>query len=155
MELSPATTSVYLRHAFTQMLAVADRLGDARLNERPLGPRTNAVGALIVHCCAVTEFWIGHVALGRPSTRDRSSEFSASTTLDEVHRLVDRTIAQALTDIEVLEAGGGRDEGGRQFLPGADTSDAAVVLHVVEELYQHLGHMELAADALSRERAQS
>ena len=29
-----------------------------------------------------------------------------------------------------------------------DTSDASVVIHVLEEAFQHLGHMELAADAL-------
>jgi hypothetical protein len=28
-------------------------------------------------------------------------------------------------------------------------SDGAIVFHVLEELYQHLGHMELAADALT------
>lgn len=33
--------------------------------------------------------------------------------------------------------------------PGTDTSDASVVLHVVEELFQHLGHAELAAEALA------
>ncbi len=43
----------------------------------------------------------------------------------------------------------GTDEGGRVFLPESDTSDASVVIHVIEELYQHLGHMELAADALA------
>ena len=41
------------------------------------------------------------------------------------------------------------DRTGRQFLEGGDESDGAIVLHVLEELYQHLGHMELAADALA------
>ena len=30
-----------------------------------------------------------------------------------------------------------------------EASDGAIVLHVLEELYQHLGHMELAADAFA------
>ena len=38
----------------------------------------------------------------------------------------------------------------RAFLPGGDRSDAALVLHVFEELFQHLGHMEVTADALGR-----
>ena len=54
---------------------------------------------------------------------------------------------QAAEDLARLGAGEGIDQGGRQFLLDADMSDASVVLHVVEELYQHLGHMELAADA--------
>jgi hypothetical protein len=130
------------------MLEVADRLGEPLINERPLGPRTNAVASLIIHCCAVSEFWLGHVALGSPSDRDRESEFSRSATLAELHELVDGTASRAVDQIGRLEAGEGSDAGGRQFLLGGDTSDASVVLHVIEELYQHLGHMELAADAL-------
>lgn len=130
------------------MLAVADRLGEPLINERPLGPRTNAVAALIIHSCGVTEFWLGHVALGQPSTRDRASEFSRTATLAQLHALVDDTATQAVAHLARLEAGDGRDDGGRQFLLGGDTADASVVLHVLEELYQHLGHIELAADAL-------
>lgn len=152
MELTVATAEVYLRHAFGQVLAVADRLGDERVNQRPLGPHTNAVAALVVHCCAVSEFWLGHVALGRPSDRRRRSEFSRQATVEELHRLVATTIERAVADLAELDAGGGRDDDDlRQFLPGGDASDTSVVLHVIEELFQHLGHMELAADALLRE----
>lgn len=37
---------------------------------------------------------------------------------------------------------------GNQFGLAGGTSDTSIVLHVLEELYQHLGHAELAADAL-------
>ena len=37
---------------------------------------------------------------------------------------------------------------GNQFVLAGGTSDTSIVLHVLEELYQHLGHAELAADAL-------
>ncbi|MBN2623767.1 MAG: DinB family protein [Acidimicrobiales bacterium] len=148
MQLSPATAEAYVRHAFAQMLQVADRLGEPLINRRPHGPHTNAVAALVVHCCAVAEFWLGHVALGHPSDRDRDSEFSRTATLADLHVLVDHTIERVVEHLGRLEAGDGTDEGGRQFLLDGDTSDASVVLHVVEELYQHLGHMELTADAL-------
>lgn len=149
MDLTTTTALTYLRHAFDQLLAVADRLGEPAINTRPLGPDTNAVAALIVHCCGVTEFWLGHVALGEPSQRDRHAEFARTATLAELHALVEGTVDRAAHLLARLEAGEGTDEGGRQFLPGADTSDAAVVLHVLEELFQHLGHAELAADALA------
>jgi hypothetical protein len=32
----------------------------------------------------------------------------------------------------------------------APGDDASLVVHVIEELFQHLGHCELAADALLR-----
>lgn len=149
MELSPATAEVYVRLAFSQQLQVADRVGDERVNVRPLGPDTNAVAALIMHCCEVAEFWLGHVALGRPSVRNRDDEFSRTATLAELHELVDGAVQRTIADIARLDAGEGRDEGGRQFLEAGDGSDAAVVLHVLEELFQHLGHMELAADAFA------
>jgi uncharacterized damage-inducible protein DinB len=131
------------------MLEVAERLGDDRVNKRPLGAATNAVAALIIHCCEVSEFWLGHVALGRQSRRDRNSEFSRTASVAELRTRVEDGRAQTLTDIASLEAGEGSDGGGRQFLLDGETSDAAVVLHVLEEFYQHLGHMELAADALA------
>lgn len=149
MELTPTTSGVYLRRAFDQILAVADRVGEPGINERPLGPDTNAIAALVAHCCGMTEFWLGHVALGRANHRQREAEFTTTLALAEVHERVAATLAQALADVDALEAGSGIDEGGRVFLPESDATDASVVIHVIEELYQHLGHMELAADALA------
>jgi uncharacterized damage-inducible protein DinB len=150
MELERGTAELYMRHAFGQMVAVAERLGDERVNDRPNGPDTNAVAALVVHCCAVTEFWIGHVGLGRPTSRDRESEFSTTATVAELHAIVDATLAQVAEDLLAIDEGRVQpDRTGRQFLEGGDESDGAVVLHVLEELYQHLGQMELTADALA------
>jgi hypothetical protein len=172
MELQRGTAELYMRHAFGQMLDVADRLGDAQVNDRPLGtaeaaalptagagarasesdgwPQTNAVAALVIHSCAVTEFWIGHVALGRPSDRDREAEFSSTATVAELHTLVTSTLSQIREDLAAIDEGRTQaDRTGRQFLEGGDGTDGAIVLHVLEELYQHLGHMELAADALA------
>ncbi|HEX3669800.1 MAG TPA: DinB family protein, partial [Acidimicrobiia bacterium] len=121
------------------MLDVADRLGDERVNDRPFGSETNAVAALIIHSCAVTEFWIGHVALGRPTDRDRQSEFSSTATLAELRALVDETLTQVSEDLAAMDEGRTQtDRTGRQFLEGGDESDGAIVLHVLEELYQHL-----------------
>ena len=150
MELERGTAELYMRHAFGQMLDVADRVGDDRVNDRPLGPDTNAVAALIVHCCAVTEFWIGHVGLGRPTSRDREAEFSTTATVGELHAMVASTLTQVAEDLAAVDEGRVQlDRTGRHFLEGGDETDGAIVLHVVEELYQHLGHMELAADALA------
>jgi hypothetical protein len=149
VNLEPSTAERYLRHAFGQMLDVVDRLGDERVNRRPHGDGTNAVAALVIHCCGVTEFWLGHVALGRPSTRDRAAEFVATASVAELHELVARTVDTAAADLVRLEAGEGNDRnGGRAHLLDGDGSDASAVLHVLEEIYQHLGHMELTADAL-------
>ena len=156
MILRSELAGAYLDHAFAQMLAVADRLGDPLVNERPLGPSTNAVAGLVVHCCGVAEFWLGHVVLGRPSRRDRDAEFGTAATLVELHALVAGTQTQVHADLAAIDRGEGiAGHPARAHLIGcgegdAEASDASAVVHVLEELYQHLGHMELAADALLR-----
>src|SRR5436305_13820499 len=126
MELQRRTAELYMRHAFRQMLDVADRLGDERVNDRPLGSDTNAVAALVIHSCAVTEFWIGHVALGRPTDRDRESEFSSTATVAELRVLVEGTLAHLSEDLAAIDAGKTQpDRPGRQFLEGGDESDGA------------------------------
>jgi len=140
-------TSAYDR-ALDGMGAVAARLDADQLNERPHGDGTNSVAALVVHCAAVIEFWFGHVALGRPSTRDRDSEFSATATHQELEDLLAAARALIEDDLAAIQGGrGGSPSDLRLFLPG-DGGDDEVVLKVIEELFQHLGHMELAADAV-------
>lgn len=149
MELSPDTVDRYVRLAFDQMLAVADRLGDGKVNERPLGPDTNAVAAIIIHCCGVSEFWLGHVGLGRDSQRERDAEFERTASVAELRALVGATSRQIGADLAALDVGATSPHAaGRQFLTVGDESDASLVLHVIEELFQHLGHCELTADAL-------
>ena len=149
MELDAPTAASYVGHAFGQLLAAADRLGDDLVNRPPFGPGTNSVAALIVHCCGLTEWWLGHVALGEPSDRDRQAELTAQATVAQLHDEVDAVLARAGDLLARLEAGdGGPGHPARAELPGGTGTDAAVVLHVLEELYQHLGHAQLTVDAL-------
>jgi uncharacterized damage-inducible protein DinB len=149
MELTAATASRYVHLAVEQMLAVADRLGDAKVNERPISPQTNSVTGLIRHCCGVSEFWLGHVGLGRPTTRDRDAEFTTPATVAELHAMAAAALGQIDADLVALDGGASSPHAdGRAFLVADDRSDASLVLHVIEELFQHLGHCEIAADAL-------
>jgi uncharacterized damage-inducible protein DinB len=150
VQLSQETTAAYVQHALGQMLALVELLDEELLNVRPVGDGTNSVAALVVHCCAVTEFWLGHVALGRPSARDRAAEFNANATPTACRELVESALKQATLDLARLEQGKGVSSPLRADVPG-DGSDAAVALHVVEELFQHLGQMELTKDVLLRD----
>jgi uncharacterized damage-inducible protein DinB len=151
VELDVGTAETYLRLAGREMLEVVDRLGEARVNQRPPGPDTNTVAALVTHCCGVSEFWLGCVGLGRPTTRDRDAEFRAVATVGELHSAIESMLDQIGSDLRALDAGRASDTYRelRLTLEAGDESDAALVLHVIEELFQHLGQMELTADALS------
>lgn len=150
VELGAGTAAVYVRWALAQMHEVVDRLDDDTVNRRPF-PRTNSVAALVVHSAGVGEFWLGHVGLGRATTRDRDREFDATATSAELHARLDAATTSIVADLEALDRGAASptNAAGRQFLQDGDESDAALVVHVIEELYQHLGHMQLTADALA------
>ena len=139
----------YVRWAIAQMHAVVDRLEDETVNRAPF-PRTNSVAVLVVHCCGVGEFWLGHVGLGRTSARDRDSEFVATATRGELHARLDAAADGIVADARALELGEASPAyaAGRQHLQDGDETDASLIVHVLEELYQHLGHMQVTADAL-------
>jgi hypothetical protein len=152
MDPFTASAAAFVRKAFADLLAVADRVGEPGIGERPLGPDTTAIANLVAHCCGVTEFWFGHVALGRPTDRDRDAEFTSRPSLVDLHRLVDAAVARAdadLADLGTRIGGPPLENDMRGFFPEGDTSDHALVLYVLRELYQHLGHAEITADALA------
>lgn len=147
MRLDPDLATAYTDRAFDLMLGVLDRFGDDQLDVRPPGPDTMAAASLVLHCVGVSEFWLGHVALGRPSERDREAELSATATRDELVAAIGAARTQAAADLAALAGGAGQPSELRAFLLG-DGDDDSLVLHVLEELYQHLGHLDLTADAL-------
>ena len=149
MDLTAHTIDLYVRVAFSGMQRVLDRLDDATVNERPGDWGTNSVAGLIVHCCELTPSWIEMPGLGRESIRDRDSEFTTQATIAELRARIDATVAKVSTLVEQLVVGPtAGDHPLREFLASADRSDASLVVHVLEELFQHLGHMEVTADAL-------
>jgi uncharacterized damage-inducible protein DinB len=149
VDLGAGTAETYIRYAIAQMHDVVDRLDDDNVNRAPF-PRTNSVAALVAHCCGVGEFWLGHVGLGRASDRDRDSEFAVTERRPELHARLDVAADRMVADVQALDRGEASpaNAGGRQFLQDGDATDASLVVHVIEELYQHLGHMQVTADAL-------
>lgn len=148
--LDPNTTMHYLKHAFSGIGAVLDRVDDTTVNVKPSGWGTNTVAGLVVHCCELAPSWFEMPGLGRDSERDRDAEFRAEATVQELRVRIEQTLGRLETLVEEFAAGPtALDHDFRAFLPGGDRSDDALVLHVLEELFQHLGHMEVTADAVN------
>ncbi|MEL7210189.1 MAG: DinB family protein [Actinomycetota bacterium] len=147
--LDPDTTLVYLNHAFSGMERVLDRVDDSTVNVRPPDWGTNSIAGLVVHCCELAPSWFEMPGLGRDSERDRDSEFTTEASVAELRERIDRARARLGELVPEFAAGPtALDHDFRAFLPEGDRSDDALVLHVLEELFQHLGHMEVTADAL-------
>jgi hypothetical protein len=148
MELARSTIEVYLRRGFDQLSVLVDRIGDERLNLKPAGEHTNTAAVIVTHVCGALRFWAMEVGLGHDAERDRPAEFEAVATVAELHALIDRTVDQLLADVAEIEAGATTPVAGRRALWEDEVTDGSIILHLLEELYQHIGQLELTADAL-------
>lgn len=148
MELTTETVAVYLRRVFAGYERALDRFDDASVNRAPHGDGTNSAAVLVTHACAAARFWLTHVALGDATNRVRDDEFVATATVGELRELV-RSTCDDLVAASARLGGDTADHPERHRLYEGDASDGSVLLHVFEELFQHLGHLDLTADALA------
>lgn len=129
--------------------ALGDDLLKARLDDVP---GSNTASALVAHVVGVMARWGRTVNRGIIVPRDRDGEFRTTLTVD-----------QALTLLEAGRAGLHEDaraasphEAPRNP-PSGDgltrhRTQGAVLLHVFEELTQHLGQLEVTRDVLLARR---
>ena len=137
----------YAGLALDRMVAALRALGDDRVNERPDLPGANSPYAIVTHCLGVLEWWGGAVIAGRAVTRDRDAEFRATGGIDELVVRVDAARRQLAEDVA-----GVAPEAAPALVPDRDRPDGrtngGVLLHVLEELFQHLGQLEVTRDVL-------
>jgi len=136
--------------ALDGMAGIAQELGDGRVNERAAVPGANSAFALVTHCLGVCEYWLGALVAGRSIERDREAEFTATGTVAELERRLAESRARIRSDLAGYRPGapltGPQDP---QFQgPEGDLSTDAVLLHVLEELAQHHGQLEVLRDVL-------
>lgn len=142
------SASEYLRFvdkAFDSMAAIVSDLGEELGNTRPQLPEANSPYAILAHCLGVMEFWGGHVVSGRDNHRDRPAEFRAVGAVDKLLNQATRARQQLHADVHAAE----RDTRPRNLPEDCDAeTQGAVLLHIYEELAQHLGQLELTRDLL-------
>ena len=131
------------------MLEIAESLGDERVNAVPDLPGANSAYQLVFHCCGMLEWWTRESILGRPVGRDREAEFTATGTLEELRSRVAQVVAQLAEDLPQIDLdaplrGPYADYAGT---PIAELARGAL-LHVLEELAQHHGHLEITRDVV-------
>jgi uncharacterized damage-inducible protein DinB len=134
------------------MLAIATGLGDDLVNVRPALEGANSAYVVLFHCVGMTDWWVGRHIAGRDVTRDRDAEFTATGTVADLAAAIPAVreryradLAGADLDAPIVDAGRyPEDSAARRWSKGA------ALLHVVEELAQHHGQMELTRDLLTR-----
>lgn len=143
---------VFCRRSFAGVQRAIDDLGDDLVNTRPAGVDASSAFGLTTHILGVCEWWIGHILLGRPSERDRNGEFTATGTVAELRQAIDAWLASFEADkasISATTALAGEPTTGIPL--EGEWTVGAVLLHVYEEIAQHLGHLEMTVDVLRAE----
>jgi hypothetical protein len=132
------------------MAGIVEGLGDDLANTRPTLPGANSPYAILTHCLGVMAWWGGEMVAGHDVERDRPAEFTATGPTAELREKVRRARAEFTHDLEHLD---GSAPPART--PDADYADlpygrtqGGVLLHVLQELAQHLGHLEITRDLL-------
>lgn len=133
--------------AFDRMTQIVATLDDDTANADLGVPGSNTPYQLLTHCIGMMRRWSSTVARGIPVPRDRDAEFTASGPVAALLEQAAYARAAFIEDVEALDldaAPAAPTGQGRAF----EASVFGILLHVVEELTQHLGHLEITRDVL-------
>ena len=140
--------------ALAEMARIVGALGDELANEAPALPGANTPFAILTHCLGLMEYWGGATVAGRSIERDRAAEFTARGNVDS---LVERTEAarrrlhEDVGGLVALDVPTQVMRDPDDPVPYSETK-GAVLLHILEELFQHFGQMEITRDMLQAPR---
>lgn len=131
-----------LQNCHNDIHKALDGLTPAALDWSP-GQDMNSISVLIIHLTGAERYWIGDVAAGEPSDRDREAEFKVKNLgTDALKKRLDATLNHANTALEKLtlsdlEASRVSPRDGREFTVGW------ALLHALEHSTLHLGQIQL------------
>ena len=140
--------------ALGELIRIVDELGDDLANRRPPFAGANSPYVILTHCLGVMEYWAGATVAGRPIERDRDAEFIARgdvATLCQRAEDARKRLRADLSGLDPWSIPGSVRPDPADRVPYSETK-GAVLLHILEELFQHLGQMEITRDVLQAER---
>ena len=134
--------------AFDGIEAVLALLDDDSVNRTPLPGTVNTVFALMTHVHGMACYWGGSLIAGERNPRDRASEFRSRGTVAEARDLLDDLRARLPGWVERRVHRGGPRPARRGHEPrdAADVTAEWALQHLLHEIAQHLGHMEICRD---------
>lgn len=147
--LTTAQFCYYTDQAIDELIAIVSELGDELANRRPELSGANSPYATLAHCLGVMEYWAGHVVSGREDHRDRPAEFTASGPIAELIARAERAREQFNADVSSADLSAAPRTSTDLGAPAASrVTQGHVLMHVYEELAQHLGQLEITRDLL-------
>lgn len=131
-----------------ELVDLASRLDDESANATLPVEGSNSVVQILTHCCGVMRRWSSTVNLGVEIPRDRDAEFSANMPVAEVLELARVARAGYLADVEQSDLNAPPANPGRHSNAFWLATQGGVLVHVLEEICQHLGHAEITRDVV-------
>ena len=138
----------FVELALGEMTRIVGELGDELANQRPSLHGANSAYAILTHCLGVMEYWAGATVAGRSIERDRPAEFTAHGDVASLCRRAEEAARRVRDDVSGADswaAPASVRPHPTRWEPYAETK-GAVLLHILEELFQHLGQMEITRD---------
>lgn len=134
---------MFVDRALDGMLRIVEELGDERSNTVPDLPGANSPYAILFHCVAVIDFWVGTLLAGRPVERHRDAEFIAQGTVAEIRRRVNKLKRQLRSDVTHVQGDQPVSMAlSSEYNPAPQNQNwtqGATLMHAYEELAQHHG----------------
>ena len=141
----------FVDRALDGMSGIVEDLGYELANTRPALAGANSPYAILTHSLGVVEHWVGARLIGRPDRRDRPAEFRAVGPLGPLLERVSTARTQLADDLVSVrgDVPVARQPDARFQPPSGPLTETGVLLHVLQELAQHHGQMELTRDLLT------
>jgi uncharacterized damage-inducible protein DinB len=120
-----------------------DDLPDEALDWVP-GAEMNSFCVLVVHTTAATRFWIGDIALGESSNRNRDAEFQAKGLSKDALKTWFATLEEYVTGaLERLSIADLSTERNFRYRDRQSGTAGWGLLHALEHVGLHLGHAQI------------
>jgi uncharacterized damage-inducible protein DinB len=145
--------------AFNDMRTAIESCPDDALNERPAGQDSNSIAVLAIHSLSSTRSWLSVATTGGPwAGRDRDAEFrvesASKAALLSAFDELGADCQRLLDDAEVRDWAAQMPTHAR---PGTGTPDSVpaawALLHALEHLREHVGHMTLTVQVFEQRAA--
>lgn len=133
----------HFRRLTNWLIEALDALPPEAYAWRPPAREANSLAAMMSHAVSSAEWWVLSCVGRGPLERDRDAEFAAATDWPAMRARLQRWLAAA----EALLAGMGPEQlAAISRHPAGDRMNRRCLLHTVEHLGLHLGHVEITAD---------
>jgi hypothetical protein len=144
------TVTDYVDRAVDALCGIVTSLGDDLANQRPDLPGANSPYVILTHCLGVMADWGGRAVAGRDVQRDRAAEFTAAGPVAGLVAAAEQAKLQFRADARTADPPAPLRRPAARRRPDVleARSQGHALLHVMEELYQHLGQAELTRDLL-------